>query len=114
MVDTGFEWVVQPCGRDNLQETLNKLQANEVEVWNVFEHVVESTSYRAETILFTVVGLRRVLKKKMTVDLIECLEFAVHQTESQIKGDTVLSEDGREWLDRSTAVLKSVREDLIP
>ena len=114
MVETGFEWVVQPCGRDNLQETLNKLQINEVEVWNIYEHVVESTSYRSETILFTVVGLRRILKKKMTEGLIECLEFAVNQTEAQIQGDTVLSEDGREWLDESHAVLKAVREDLIP
>ena len=109
-----FEWVVKPCGRDNLEETLNQLQINEIEIYSIHEHVVESTSYRAETILFTVIGVRRVHKRKQKEDMIECLEYAVNQTESQLKGDTVLSSDGRDWLDRSNAVITSVREDLIP
>lgn len=114
MVDIGFEWVTQGCGRDNLEETLNKFQRNEVEIWNIFEHVVESTSYRAETILFTVVGIRRVLRKERNEDLINCLEYAVNQTEEHLKDSTVLSEEGREWLDKSNKVIKDVREDLIP
>ena len=113
-METGFEWVVQTCARDNLEETLKKAQLNEIEVWNIYDHVVESSSYRSETILFTVVGLRRVQKREQVEGLLECLDFAVQQTESQLKDDTVLSSEGREWLDKSNAVLKSVREDLIP
>ena len=113
MEDLNFEWVTAPCGRDNLQETLNKMQDNEVEVWNIFEHVVEGTNYRAETILFTVVGLRRVRKKRMLEGILECLAFAVEQTEAQLKDDTVLSAEGRQWLDKSQEVIKSVREDLL-
>ena len=114
MVETGFEWVAQPCGRDNLQETLNKMQTNEVEIWNIFEHVVEGSSYRAETILFTVGGVRRITKKEQVRDLIDCLEYAVLRTEEQVKDDVVLSSEGRDWLDRSNKVIKGVREDLIP
>ena len=113
MEDLGFEWVSIPCGRDNLEETLNKMQLNEVEVWNIFEHVVEGTGYRNQAILFTVVGLRRIRKKRQVEDILECLAFAVEQTEDQLKDDPVLAAEGREWLDKSHDVIKSVREDLI-
>ena len=113
-MDNAFEWVVQTCARDNLEETLNKARRNELEIWNIYDHVVESTSYRAETVLFTVVGLRLVRKKRQVDDLLECLDFAVKQTESQLQADTVLSSEGREWLDKSSSVLKEIREDLIP
>ena len=114
MTDLDFEWVVKPCGRDNLEDTLNQFQSNEIEIYSIHEHVVESTSYRSETILFTVVGVRRVQKRKQKEDLIECLEYAVDQTRGQLKDDTVLSSEGRDWLDKSKAVITSVREDLVP
>ncbi len=113
MQEIDFEWVSQPCGRENLQETLNKMQSNDIEVWNILSHVVEATSFRKETILFTVVGIRRVAKKDRLINLIKCLEFAVTQTEAQIKDDVVLSEEGREWLDQSNKVLGDIKSSLI-